>query len=447
MDRFNGHIVTCVAAKTRVRLQCDRLQVLRNEATGSAIGPRRAPVSLRANFASTLASNVVLAASQWALLVLITKLGTSELLGSYAFALALVTPIAMFSHLNLRSLLATDVERRHPFGDYLAVRLATTAVGLAAIAVLALAGERGRESVAVIMALGVTLSAENVSDVYFGLLQRRERMDQVACSVTARGMLSVAGLGAALWMTGSLVWAVVALAAVRIGVLLAYDIPVASAGESMERTSVSVEAGILRTSLPLGAVLMLIALTSSLPRYAIEQKLGAGALGAFAAVASLMGVGSTAVNALGQAATPRLARYHSARDRAAFSRLAWQLVGMALLLGAAGVAAAAALGPWFLGWIYRPAYAAYAGLLVWVMAAGIGSYTAGALGYVITSTRSFLPQAPLHAAVAVSASIASWVLVPRLGLSGAALALAISSVTQIAGDLIILRSALREVAA
>jgi O-antigen/teichoic acid export membrane protein len=410
-------------------------------------GSQEAPVSLRANFASTLASNVVLAASQWALLVLIAKLGTSELLGAYAFALALVTPIAMFSHLNLRSVLATDVARRHPFGDYLAVRLATTAMGLAAMAAVALAAERGRESAAVIMALGVALSAENVSDVYHGLLQRRERMDQVAYSTTARGILSVAALGAVLWTTGSLVWAVVALAAVRIGVLLAYDIPVASAGESMERTSVRGQAGILRTSLPLGAVLMLIALTSSLPRYAIEQKLGAGALGAFAAVASLMGVGSTAVNALGQAATPRLARYWSAGDRAAFSRLAWQLAGMALLLGAGGVAAAAVVGPWILGWIYRPAYAAYAGLLVWVMAAGIGSYTASALGYAITSTRAFAPQAPLHAVVAVSAGVASWLLVPRWGLDGAALALAVASVAQIAGDLIILRHALREAAA
>jgi O-antigen/teichoic acid export membrane protein len=407
---------------------------------------QEALVSLRANFASTLASNVVLAASQWAVLVLIAKLGTSEMLGAYAFALALVTPVAMFSHLNLRSVLATDVDRRHSFGDYLAVRLATTAMGLAAMAAVALAAGRGWESVAVILALGVALSAENVSDVYYGLLQRRERMDQIAYSTTARGILSVAGLGAVLWTTGSLVWASVALAGVRIGLLLAYDMPVASVDESMERTSVSVEAGILRTSLPLGAVLMLIALTSSLPRYAIERTLGAGALGAFAAVASLMGVGSTAVNALGQAATPRLARYWSARDRAAFRRLAWQLAGMALLVGAAGVAAAATVGPWFLGRIYRPAYAAYSGLLVWVMAAGVGSYTASALGYAITSARRFAPQAPLHAAVAVSAGISSWLLVPRWGLSGAALVLAIASLVQIAGDLIILRHALREVA-
>jgi len=345
----------------------------------------------------------------------------------------------MFSHLNLRSILATDVIRRHPFGDYLAVRLATTAVGLAAIAAVA-AVSGGWESAAVTVALGVALSADNVSDVYYGLLQRRERMDQVAYSVVARGILSASGMGATLWMTGSLWRAAAAMAMARIAVMLAYDIPVASAGESMERTGMRAQAGIARTSAPLGVVLMLVALTSSLPRYAIEQKLGAGALGAFAAVASLMTVGSTAVNALGQAATPRLAWYCSTRDWTGFSRLGWQLVGMALLVGAAGVVAAASVGPWFLGRIYRPAYAGYAGLLVWVMAAGIAGYTASALGYLITSTRQFAPQAPLHAVVAVTAGIAGWLLVPRLGLSGAALALAIASMV------LILRRALREVA-
>ena len=111
------------------------------------------------------------------------------------------------------------------------------------------------------------------------------------------------------------------------------------------------------------------------------------------------------------------------------------------------MATAALIGPWFLGWIYRPAYAAYASLLLWVMAAAIGTYTAGALGYVVTSPRSFAPQAPLHAAVAVSAGISAWLLVPRWGLPGAALALGIASVVQIAGDLMILRHAWQEVAA
>jgi O-antigen/teichoic acid export membrane protein len=45
--------------------------------------------------------------------------------------------------------------------------------------------------------------------------------------------------------------------------------------------------------------------------------------------------------------------------------------------------------------------------------------------------------------VAGASGIASWLLVPRMGLQGAVLALAAAAVTQIAGEILILRGALR----
>ena len=52
------------------------------------------------------------------------------MLGEYALAMAIATPVGLFSHLNLRAVLATDMERRHPFGDYLAVRMGTAGLGI-----------------------------------------------------------------------------------------------------------------------------------------------------------------------------------------------------------------------------------------------------------------------------------------------------------------------------
>ena len=72
---------------------------------------------LRGNFAVTFAGNALFAASQWAVLSLIAKLGGGRMLGEYALAVAIVSPIALFSHLNLRAVLATDIEGRHSFGD------------------------------------------------------------------------------------------------------------------------------------------------------------------------------------------------------------------------------------------------------------------------------------------------------------------------------------------
>lgn len=395
------------------------------------------------NFTATFAGNALFAASQWAVLSLIAKLGGNEMLGQYALAVAVATPISLFSHLNLRAVLATDVGHTHPFGDYLAVRLATTGLGLAAIVAVALGCSYAWPAPAVILLLGLTLGLDNLSDIYYGLMQRRERMDQIAWSMMARGLLSMTALGAVLWRTGSLLAAVGALAAGRLAVLLLYDRPVATRGESLARTGRRTQAGIFRLALPLGVVLMLASLSANLPRYAIEARLGTAALGWFAAVASFMTVGSTVINALGQAATPRLARCFGSADRRSFARLAWRLCALACLLGAAGVAAALVIGGPVLALVYRPAYAAHAGLLVWAMAAAVATYVAGMLGYVITAARAFAAQAPLLVVVAGASGVASWLLVPRMGLQGAVLALAAAAVTQIAGEILILRGALR----
>jgi O-antigen/teichoic acid export membrane protein len=401
-------------------------------------------VSLRSNFAWTFAGNVLYSASQWAVLSLIAKLGDREMLGRYALAVAVATPVVMLSHLNLRAVLATDTEYRHSFGDYLAVRLRATALGLAAIAVIAFVSGGSWTVTATILLVGMSLSAETVSDIYYGAMQRRERMDLVARSMMIRGGASVAVLGAVLWVTRDLVAAVAALAIGRIAVLVVYDLPRGTAGEILETTASRARREILSAALPLGVVLMLASLNANLPRYAIEYHLGTAELGAFAAVASFITVGRTVMNALGQAATPRLARSFSQRNRRRFGRLAAGLTGVALGLGAAGVLCAVLLGTFVLAVVFRPEYAAHNSLLISVMFAAIPMYVAIAIGYLLTSTRAFSAQMPLLAVATGTCAIASWLLVPRMGLTGAAAALAIAALAQVAGGILILRHRMRQ---
>jgi len=400
------------------------------------------PPSLRSNFAWAFAGNAFYAACQWGILSLIAKLGDQEMLGSYALAVAVATPVVMLSHMNLRAVLATDVERSHPFGDYLAVCLRTAAAGLAVIAAIAVVAGYTWPLAATIFLIGVSLNAENVSDLHYGLLQRREQMDQIARSMMLRGLLSVAAVGGVLWLTRDLVATVVALALSRFFVLIAYDRPRGSKGEVLSRSERRAQVTIFRTALPLGLVLMLASLNTNLPRYAIEYHAGTAALGAFAAVASFIRVGSSVVNALGHTAIPRLARHFSRGQIAQFRRLAFKLTGLALLLGVAGVLVAAVAGELALTVIFSAEYAVYSPLLVALMGAAALVYVAAALGFVLTSARSFAEQLPLLCAVAASSAIASWILVPTMGLHGAAVALAIAACVQIGGSALILRRAL-----
>ncbi|HWR54479.1 MAG TPA: lipopolysaccharide biosynthesis protein [Bryobacteraceae bacterium] len=406
--------------------------------------PVAPPRSLRTNFAWTLAGNAVYSVSQWAVLSLAAKMGDSRMLGEYALAFALALPVGMLSHMNLRAVLATDVERKHPFGDYLAVRIGATLAGIAATAAVGIAaGYRGRLAL-LIAVTGITVSVDGLSDIYYALMQRRERMDQVATAMVARGILGVAAFGIALWVTGDLIWSVAALGAGRAAVLLLYERPRGRAGETLRPPSTrKAQFGILRAALPLGVVLMLISLTTNMPRYAIERHLGLPELGAFAAVASFATVGNTVVNALGQSATPRLARLFASRNLAGFRRLAFRLAVLALGLGGAGVVTALLIGPFVLRVVYRPEYAAHSGLLTAVMAAGSATYVGMALGFVLTGTRSFGPQMPLLMAVAATCGISAWLLVPMMGLWGGAVAIALAGGVQIIGQFMILRRVLR----
>ena len=402
--------------------------------------PMPSPASLRSNFAWTFAGNAVYAAGQWALLSVVAKLGGSEMLGQYALAVAITAPVGMLSHLNLRAVIATDVTRKHPFGDYLTVRLGATLVGLAAVAVLAFAISKDGEVRLLILAMGVALSAENISDAFYGALQRRERMDRIARSMILRTALSVPALAGVLWFTGSIVAAAAALAAARIAALLLFDMP---GGESPVTTTRANQFAILRTALPLGIVLMLVTLNSNLPRYAIEHNFGTRGLGAFAAAASFLTAGNTVVNALGQSATPRLARHFAAGDSGGFRGLTLRLIAISAALGAAGIAGALLIGGPLLRIAYRAEFAQYNYLLVAVMVAAIPIYIGSSLGYAITSVRAFDAQLPLFGVVVAACAAASWLLVPRLGLMGAAAALGFAACVQAAGELLILVRAFR----
>src|SRR5438128_11612113 len=146
--------------------------------------------SLRCNVAWALAGNLGYSACQWGVLVCIAKLGTAADVGHFALGLALTAPVITLTSLNLRLLQSTDARSDHPFNVYLSVRLIGTVLGLAAIAVMALAvGYRG-DLLYLILVVAFAKAFEAVSDVVFGLLQKAEDLRRVAISLLALSVYS-----------------------------------------------------------------------------------------------------------------------------------------------------------------------------------------------------------------------------------------------------------------
>ncbi|MGH8000074.1 MAG: lipopolysaccharide biosynthesis protein [Brasilonema sp.] len=409
-------------------------------------------LTLQHNFSWTFVGNIVYAACQWGMLVVIAKLGSPEIVGQFTLGLAVTAPVLMLTNLQLRDVQVTDVKHQYLFGDYLGLRIVSTVLALLMIVVIILtAGYRWQTSL-IILLVGLAKGFESISDVFYGLLQKHERMDRVAMSMMIKGPLSLLLLGISVYISGSVVWGVLGLAVAWALVLFGYDI---RSGAIMlkhsQETPHSEEPGmqnmtdvlqprwefktltkLIWLALPLGIVMMLISLNTNIPRYFIEQHLGDRELGIFAAIAYLMVAGNMVVTALGRSATPRLAKYYAAGNGVAFRTLLLKLVGIAAVLGGTVVLVAFVAGERILTILYQPEYAQHKDLFVWLMVAAAINYISSFLGDGMSAARYFRIQIPLFVLVTSTLAIACLWLLPIYGLRGAAIALIVAAIVQAA---------------
>lgn len=424
---------------------------------------RKTTKVLFSNIVWMLVGNVAYGFSQWILLVVLAKLGTVEMVGNFALALALVLPVLMFSSLSLRSLQITDALRSYRFLEYGALRLLTVALSLAFIVLFGVVSHFSAVVLASTLLIGAAKALEYVSDILYGLLQQEEDMSGIAISMVLRAVLSAAALSAVLWLTHSLVWACAGLLFCSAAVLLGFDIPKAIAGRNggfaaeigssvcYLRQLASSERQrrlwkLALTGLPMGFALMMVSLNLNIPRYFIEQHLGMAELGIFSALSTLLAAGNVVTNAVGQAAAPRMAAAFAARANRKFALLLAGLVTASLGFGGLGLLGALLFGRQAMALIYRPEYSTHQDVLVWLMAASGLYYLGSTLGYAVTAVRCFSPQLILFLAAALTTAFGCIIFVPSMGLRGAAIAILISAFVQCAGSLILLYNSYRKAA-
>ncbi len=410
-----------------------------------------AEASLRCNSAWMLAGNAVYAGCQWAMVAVLARAGTTDMVGQLVLALSVTTPVMAFFMLQLRAVQATDARQAYHFRDYLALRLATTAGAFVALVCIALAYGYRRETTLVIVAAAISAAVDSVSDIVYGLLQQHEQMGRIAQSLIIKGVVSLMAMAAVVVATGSVFYGILAVAATRGGVLIGWDLPNAAAALRSRVAPTGLrprwEARKLLAmawlSLPLGISMMLIVLLVNIPRYFVDHFAGERALGIFGALDYLGLVGTMVITAMGESAMPRLARCYAAGQTAAFARLLAKLVAVGAALGAVGVAIAILAGRPILSILYGPVYAEHSNVLVWTMIAAAIGYVAAVAGYGVTAAQYFRIQIPSSLLVAAVTAVACWWLVPRAGLTGAAIALCLMCTAQLFSRGLVIAYAMR----
>jgi O-antigen/teichoic acid export membrane protein len=416
-------------------------------------------MNLRQNFSWTLIGNVVYAACQWGMLVTIAKFGSPEMVGQFTLGLAITAPIFMFTNLHLRTVQVTDAKKQFLFGNYLALRIIGTTIGiLSIIGIVATAGYRQDTSLSILW-IALAKSFESISDVCYGLIQQNDRMDRIARSMIVKGILSLILMTLGVYISGSVMWGTIGLAVAWGIVLLCLDLPNASKFtiDSSLRQSVKAQASpsfqikilpqfsitmpqcnwdvkaltkLAWLALPLGFVMMLISLNLNVPRYFIQNYLGEKPLGIFGALSYLIVAGNIVINALCESASSRLAKYYAAAERREFGLLLVKLMMICGCFGVGGMLLASIGGRQVITLLYRSEYAQHQEVFLWLMLAGGIGYVSSALGYAMTAARYFRVQIPLFIIVTGTSALGCLWLIPSSGMTGAALALVIAAAVQ-----------------
>ncbi len=416
--------------------ECAKRSELFEQMTTAAV-VRNSQPSLRRNFSYAVVGNGVYSACQWGLLACLAKFGSSEMVGQLVLGIAITAPVIEFSGMNLHVAVATDAESHYRFGEYFALRMITVVLALAAIFAVALVvGYRGEELL-VIAGVGLAKAVEAFSLLCYGLYQQHEQLAHMARSQILRGVLSLLCVVAVVAATGRVGWAVLAMAAVWLAVLLGHDLRQAiglAGGTTVQLCTFrrwQQLATLLWLVLPLGIAVGIDCLNVNLPRYFVEHHLGRKALGIFAAIAYLGVAGRMFYPPLLKAVVPRLSRYHAQGKRRCYLSLAGKLLAISVLVGCIAVGLVALLGRMLLTVLYTTEFAAYTTLFTWLAVAVAFRFQAMVLIASLHAMRRFKTITPvaLISCLVLAGTLAHWV--PAYGLLGAAWATLASAVVEL----------------
>ena len=413
-----------------------------------SLGPEaHKPLSLRRNFSWVVAGNVVHAISRWGMVVVLAQIGNVEMIGQIVLAAAICAPVNSLANLGLRGVLITDAKGEYRFQDYLGLRLITSVLALLVVAGILLATGCETETALIILIVAVARLFESISDIFHAHLQRHERMDRIAIALMIRGPLSLVLLAVGVYLTKSLLWGVVGFSLAMAITFFCYDLPNGSRitkallarGESPSGATtrsislkpewnVSTLVRLMWLSLPMGFVMLTISLNANIPRYMIDHYVGSYDLGVFASIAYLGFAGTMVVTAVGQSASPRLAKYHASGDTAAYCRLVWQLLGINAFIGIGIILLMALAGGPILGLLYGSDFVQYADLTVFLLLPVAVMYLASPLARAVDAMRRF----KIHMLIQCMSVAVLLLFLPGLiqshGLKGAALAMLINAV-------------------
>lgn len=363
--------------------------------------------------------------AQWAMLSIVAKYDSITVLGTYALALAVVTPILLVAQMQLRQVVVTDATRGTSFGAYLVTRAIFVVLAIFAVAVISITIRWDSAFAMVAVLLAMAKGIEAIGDLAHGSLQRDGRLSLASKLLIVRVLL---GLGGFWWsydrslaLTDAL-WTYICISLLYVSLL---EIPLASkhagpaaAGGKAVWQSV---ARIVRRTWILSVVAGLVAVSTQVPRYFLEALSGSEAVALFSIAAVPAAIPLVLQTSISQGLLRRLTELHHG-DPKGFDWLVRRITAANAVIGGIVLLVLWAFGDAVLAFLSSEQYIAAQSTAVLLAVYFLLGTIALRSSYIVVVSQSFgLQLWNMLGTLAVQVALAA-ILVPRYGIEGAALA-------------------------
>ncbi len=382
-------------------------------------------------------NNLLTAATQFFILVLIARVFGAQTTGEYSLAQGYILPAAFLASLAFKQRILMDVDHQIPYADFIATRLvfATLILG-AAITVCA-----------VFEAKTVTLLAASLAVIKFmdgsvenavSLLQRHKQIGRIASTALTRFMLIMTAFGLTLWQTQNLIWALIALTTALIVHYYAFEYRYCRRVEShfgkiltIDKASITRRLQLARSGLPLSIAMLIGAMQLTVIRLAIDRATDTATLGHFSAVLQLVMVGNIVITSLSQSLLPAYTRDVRDVNRKSYIDHVGMAVAAIVCIVLIGTGLSWWLGGDILVLLYGTEFAGLGSLLVWAAVSCLPFFLNPVLTSAALACGMERQQFLIYSIGLIATLVAGYWSIPHYGAAGGFMAMGCGALAQV----------------
>lgn len=400
-------------------------------------------VSVQESILWNSAGSMLYLCTQWLITVLVVRIAGVSAAGDFTLAMSVNNIFYSIAMQGIRNYQISDVKGKYKDGTYICSRIMACALTFFICTLYCgVIGYNAEQKICIVVYCLFKMT-EALYDVYAGIFQKYWRMDYIGKSWMLKAVLTFTGFIVTLFVTSSLIFAILSMGVLSLACVVFYDIP-----RSKRITDTSMiwkdwnNLLLMKECLPLLIYTILSTTIPTIPRLFLEREMGSYALGIYGSVSTPTLIVQMGASYIFSPFMTLFAEHYNDKKEAEFKANLKKCFAAIAILGTVSLIGGKLLGKWGLTLLYGEKVAAYDSLLLPLIICTILTALVWMLCGLLTVTRDLKGLLVCNIYALFISLFVSRNFIQMFDIQGASIALGISLAVQIVGLYICLQKKL-----